>query len=77
MKIVINEENATRAKIVMARNVDVDDDLFHDLHAPRKLQLAVMVSFKEVLDIDDQNVGDNWHISRLNPGIFRIFELSK
>ena len=47
----------------MARNVDVDDDLFHDLHAPRKLQLAVMVSFKEVLDIDDQNIGDNWRIS--------------
>ena len=63
MKIVINEGNAIRAKIVMAKNVDVDDDLFHDLHAPRRLQLAVMVSFKEVLDIDDQNIGDNWRIS--------------
>ena len=43
MKIVINEEIATRAKIVMARNEDEDDDLFHDHHVPRKLLLAVMV----------------------------------
>ena len=49
MKIVTNVGIATRAKIVMARNEDEDDDLFHDHHAPRRLLLAVMVSFEEVL----------------------------
>ena len=37
----------------MARNEDEDDDLFHDHHVPRRLLLAVMVSFEEVLDVGD------------------------
>ena len=49
VKIVTNEGIATRARIVMARNGDEDDDLFHDHHVPRRLLLAVMVSFEEVL----------------------------
>ena len=53
MKIGINVGIATRAKIVMARNEDEDDDLFHDHHVPRRLLLAVMVSFEEVLDVGD------------------------
>ena len=54
MKIVTNVGIATRAKIVMARNEDEDDDLFHDHHAPRRLLLAVMVSFEEVFDVGDK-----------------------
>ena len=53
MKIGINVGIATRAKIVMARNEDEDDDLFLDHHVPRRLLLAVMVSFEEVLDVGD------------------------
>ena len=53
MKIGINVGIATKAKIVMARNEDEDDDLFHDHHVPRKSLLAVMVSSEEVLDVDD------------------------
>ena len=52
VKIVTNVGIATRAKIVMARNEDEDDDLFHDHHVPRRLLLAVMVSFEEVLVIN-------------------------
>ena len=54
MKIGINVGIATKAKIVMARNEDEDDDLFHDHHVPRKSLLAVMVSSEEVLDVDDR-----------------------
>ena len=54
VKIVTNVGIATRAKIVMARNEDEDDDLFHDHHAPRRLLLAVMVSFEEVFDVGDK-----------------------
>ena len=50
---MINVGIATRAKIVMARNEDEDDDLFLDHHVPRRLLLAVMVSFEEVLDVGD------------------------
>ena len=49
VKIATNVGIGTRAKIVMARNGDEDDDLFHDRHVPRRLLLAVMVSFDEVL----------------------------
>ena len=60
VKIVINVEIATRAKIVMARNGDEDDDLCHDHHVPRRLLLAVLVSFEQFLvtNIIEKNVCD-------------------